>query len=194
MLRVILAPLGGFVGLVGLVGLVTLGGCASDPNETAREHSVGVCMSAERRGELAAAEAACSNALTIVRRANMGKGHEATALYDLARVKRRTGKLGEAEAAFKESLVLEEQLSGPRSERTGRRLAELAATLAQAERWNDGLPFAERLATIAGLYSGEERRVVAALLARYADKIKDTNAESAASLRTASDRLGFKDR
>jgi hypothetical protein len=178
--------------LVLLSSVLFLGACASDPDRVAAQRSHDLCVDADRRADMKTAEEACANTLEIVRRAQMGGNDEATALYDLARIKRRLGKFDEAEEQLKATLALEEKLSGPTSERTGRRLAELAATLAQADRYSDGFPYIERLAPLGNLYAGNERRFVAALLYLYADKAQEAGTSDGSAWRAAADRLGYK--
>jgi len=172
--------------------VVVAGACASDPNRAAAQRSANACTAAIYRADPKAAEEACTTTLTIVRSAQLGARDEATAVYDLALVKRRIGKLDEAEAGFKEALALEEKISGPISARTGRRLAELAATLAQADRWSEGFQYVDRLPEIGDLYAGAERKFVAGLLYAYADKAEEMSRQNAATLRAGADKLGFK--
>ena len=175
-----------------IVAALLAGGCASDPNRAAAQRSANACTAAIYRADPQAAEEACTNTLALVRDAKLGARDEATALYDLALVKRRIGKLDEAEEGFKEALALEEKISGPISARTGRRLAELAATLAQADRWSEGFQYVDRLPEIGDLYTGSERKFVAGLLYAYADKAEEMSRQNAGALRAGADKLGFK--
>src|ERR1700741_2571706 len=163
-----------------LSAAVLAGGCASDPNRTAAQSAANACTSAIYRADPHAAEEACTNTLNIVRNAQLGLRDEATALYDLALVKRRIGKLDEAEQGFKEALAIEEKVSGPISARTGRRLAELGGTLAQANRWSEGFQYVGRLPEICDQYTGAERKFVAGLLYAYADKAEELSMQNAA--------------
>jgi tetratricopeptide (TPR) repeat protein len=103
---------------------------------------------------------------------NLTTEEESRALYNYGRVLKKGLKFQDAEAALKRSLELEQPISGRESEKTGRRLAELATVLAAQNRMNEGVPYMEQLAPIAPKYGGQERNYAAGLFYVYADELR----------------------
>jgi tetratricopeptide (TPR) repeat protein len=147
-------------------------GCSNPLNRVTSDRYAATCVDAEDAGDLATAEQACYRAAVNVDWGNLGPELKSERLYNLARIKRKVGKLDEAEALFRQSLELEEQLSGPTSEKSGRRAAELARAYYVKEQYEQGLPLVERLLPIAEGFSGGERKFVAALFHLYAAELR----------------------
>jgi hypothetical protein len=80
------------------------------------------------------AEEACYRSIKNVDWGNLGPELKSQRLYNLARIKRQVGKFGEAEVILKESLAVEESVSGKDSLKTARRLVELSVNLAAQEK------------------------------------------------------------
>jgi len=81
-------------------------------------------------------------------------------------------KFDEAEGLFRQALSLEETLSGPASIKIGRRLAELAATLAARKKWEEGFACVERLTRFDADYASGERIFLTKLFQHYAKQAR----------------------
>jgi hypothetical protein len=93
---------------------------------------------------------------------------------------------------LKESLQIEEGLSGPTSEKVGRRAAELAGVYYMKKQYAQGFPLVARLVPIASVYSGNERKFVAGLFQPYAAELRTLGqTEEAARLEAKRTELGF---
>ena len=149
-----------------------LAGCYNPVNHATANRYDQMCREAEADGRLGAAEETCRRALINVRVGHLGSAAESQALYNLGRIKRRIGKLGEAEELMNESLKVQETVSPPDSSRTGRRLAELAAVYGQTSRYKEGWPFVQRLMPISSNYSGQERAFAKLIFQVYAQEYR----------------------
>ncbi len=150
-----------------IASVAMLSACANPFNRITSGRYVEECRSAETAGDLLAAEILCYRALVNVDRENVGHVSMSKRLYKLGRIKRQLAKYFEAEGLMKESLELEEKLSGVSDEETGLRLAELSVILAAQDKWGEGIPLVERLVLLADSYSGRERSFVSEILQQY---------------------------
>ena len=148
--------------------VAALTACANPLNRVTADRYSDDCATAGHSGNLRAAEELCGRALTNVDWGNLGPDVRSEKLYNLGHIKRQLGKFAEAEQLLKDSLALEEQLSGASSVKVGRRLAELSVALAAQDKWPEGLLLVERLLPIADSYSGHERSFVGEIFQRYA--------------------------
>ncbi len=176
-----------YLAAIGLV--VLLSGCANPLNRATSDRYADQCVNAENAGRLDIAEEACYRAAVNVEWGNLGDELKSERLYNLARVKRRLGKLDEAERYLIETIKIEEALAPPRRIRMGRRLRELSVIYYEQKRYQLALPSLKQLLPISHLYSGEERTFLANLFHYYA--IELSGEELAESLRRASIELGF---
>ena len=151
--------------------ILTLVGCANPLNRATSDNYMEECSKAEERVKLKVAEEACYRALVNVDWGNLGDELKSERTYNLARIKRRLAKFNEAENLLKQSLEIEEQLSGISSSKVGRRLAELSVTLAAQDRWSEGTSLVERLIPIAAQYSGYKRHFVQKILQKYSEQL-----------------------
>jgi hypothetical protein len=175
--------------LVAVAGL--LAGCANPLNRATSDRYAQQCADAYRDGLLDVAEQACYRAAVNVNLGNLGPELKSERWYNLALIKRALRKLNEADELLTESLKVEETLSGPSSEKTGRRLAELAAVKYQKAQYTEGFPLMERLAPMTGLYSGKDRAFLAALFHCYTIQAEQAQqAELAGRFKTVSSSLG----
>jgi hypothetical protein len=99
-----------------LIATCTLAACANPLNQATSDRYSADCASAEKHGNLSVAEEACYRAAVNVDWGKLGPEQKSEKLYNLARIKRQTGRLNEAEALLKESLEIEESLSEPTSQ------------------------------------------------------------------------------
>jgi tetratricopeptide (TPR) repeat protein len=151
------------------------------------------CASAEAAGRLEVAAELCRRAWLNTRMGNLGPEDESRTLYNLGRVLKKNMKLQDAEIALKRSLELEEPISGKGSEKTGRRLAELATVLIAQGRLADGLPYMDQLAPIAPKYQGGDRNYAGGLFYVYADELRKAgNIEKANSYEAVPTAMGVK--
>ena len=166
-------------------------GCANPLNRATSDRYAQMCSEAYQNRLLDVAENACYRATVNVNLGNLGPELKSERWYNLALVKRDLKKFDEAEDLFKESLEIEEKLSGASSTKTGRRLAMLAAVKYQKAQYIDGFPLVERLLPISSQYSGQERMFAAALLHCYATQAERTGQlDMASRFRAASSTLG----
>jgi tetratricopeptide (TPR) repeat protein len=164
--------------------VVTGAGCANPVNRVTSDRYAETCDVAERAGDFAVAEQACYRALVNVDWGNLGPELKSQRLYNLARNKKHLEKFDEAIALLRQSLAIEEKLSGPTSLQTGRRLIELAANESQVGRWSDGADDLDRAVDIAPGYSGRERAYAKAVFELYATE-RSTSGEAARTGRFA---------
>lgn len=175
-----------------LIFICALAACANPLNRATSDRYSESCASEEKSGNLSAAEEACYRAAANVDWGNLGPEQKSEKLYNLARIKRQTGKLNEAETLLKEALSIEEGLTGATSEKTGRRLAELAAVYYQKKQYTDGISYVERLVPLGTMYVGAEREYVAGLFHYYANEMDTVgNVQVATRLRDARNELGY---
>jgi len=112
-------------------------------------------------------------------------------MYNLGRIKRKVGKFDEAATLYQESLAIEEKQPQPSQERIGRRVAELALLYLDQKQVAEGIVYAERLLPYAGMYQGNEKRAVAAVLYMYAQELqKEGQSEMAARLGKKAEEMG----
>jgi tetratricopeptide (TPR) repeat protein len=149
-----------------------VGGCANPINRVTMGEYAEQCSAAETQGRLEVAAELCRRAWINTRIGNLSPEEESRALYNYGRVLKKGLKLQDAEAALKRSLELEQPISGRESEKTGRRLAELATVLIAQGRMSEGVPYMEQLAAISPRYGGSERNYAAGLFYIYADELR----------------------
>jgi hypothetical protein len=152
-----------------------LGGCANPLNRITSDRYAETCSIAEGNRNLSVAEEACYRALVNVDIGNLGPELKSQKLYNLGRVKRQSAKFWEAEQLFKESLSIEEKLSGPTDPKIGRRLVELSVSLAAQNKWSEGAQFLDRAFPTAEFFSGSERAYFAEILGMYAEQFRKEN-------------------
>ncbi len=149
--------------------------CANPLNRATSDNYAETCAVAESNGRLEVAEEACYRALVNVDWGNLGSELKSERLYNLGRIKRQLAKFSEAEQLFRESLSIEEKLSGASGVKVGRRLVELSVSLAAQDKWLEGVQFLDQLLPIADQFSGRERAYTAMVLAQYSKHLKSTN-------------------
>lgn len=175
------------------LGLVVLiAGCAPLYQATMSRYTR-TCINAEESGQFDVAIEACRRAWINTQVGRLGKEDESITLYNLGRVLRLGGRLGDAETALRDSLILEEELSGPSSLMTGKRLGELSAVLGLLKRTAEGLRFLERFQAIAPQFVGKDRQFAALLFYAYAESLQNSgDSDRATRLEQAASDLGFK--
>ena len=146
--------------------------CANPLNQATSDRYAATCSAAEQQRQLAVAEEACYRALVNVEMGNLGPELKSQRLYNLARIKRAVGKFSEAEPLLKQSLSLEESLTGHASLQVGRRLVELSVNLAAQDKWLEGAPYLARATPLVGLFSPAERAFTKSALETYAPKLQ----------------------
>ena len=154
---------------------ILLSACANPLNRATSDNYAETCTVAESNGRLDVAEQACYRALVNVDWGNLGPELKSQRLYNLGRIKRRLSKFSEAESLFKESLSIEEKLSGPSGEKIGRRLVELSVSLAGQDKWSEGAQFLDRVLPMTDQFSSDERSNTANVLTQYSKRLRSTN-------------------
>ena len=152
-------------------GSVLLSACAS----VTSDYYADICVTAERNGRLDVAEKACYRALTDVDWGNLGPELKSQRLYNLGRIKRLLSKASEAEDLFKQSLSIEEKLSGPTDPKIGRRLVELSLVLAAQDKWAEGAQYLERAIPISDQFVGQGRSFAALVFSEYGKHFRKTD-------------------
>lgn len=146
-----------------------IAGCGAGVQRAYWSANTSVGLEAEKKGDLERAEIELRLALNRARR-YLTPEDVSNSLYNLGQFHGRQQRLDEAIYHLSESLKLEETLSGPDSERTGRRIAELMAAYLLDGKYNEGRPLAQRLHSLASKYTGSERVFVDTLLEEYRKK------------------------
>lgn len=158
-----------------MASALTLAGCANPINRVTSDNYAETCATAEQNGRLQVAEEACYRALVNVDRGNLGPELKSQRLYNLGRIKRQLAKFSEAEQLFKESLATEEKLSNLKDPKIGRRLVELAVSLAGQDKWREGAQYLKKVLPIAPQFSGQERSYTAEVLKQYGKHLRAGN-------------------
>lgn len=159
---------------------VALLGCANPLNEATAARYSAQCGAAESAGNLALAEETCYRAVENSDWGSLSPELRSQHLYNFARIKRRLAKFSEAEQLLKESLVIEEPLSGPTGIKVGRRLIELSVNLAAQKKWTEGEAVILRVVPIAPSFSGAERSYTKETYRNYAVTLKELGRSEAA--------------
>lgn len=165
-----------------LMAALLVGGCANPINRATSDNYRETCAVAESNGRLDVAEEACYRALVNVDWGKLGPELKSQALYNLARIKRRLSRFGEAEQLLKESLAIEEKLPAPSEQKIGRRLVELSVSLAGQDKWSEGARFLERALPLTDTFSARERAYAGEVFAQYGKRLTGT-ADSALAAR-----------
>lgn len=169
--------------------IILVSGCANPLNQITSDNYAETCSQAEDAGRLDVAEDACYRAAVNVEWGNLGDELKSERMYNLARIKRRVGKLDEAEKYFKETIEIEQGISPKRNTRIGRRLAELSAIYYEQKKFQEASPYLEQLLPLSNLYSGKEKEFLANLFHYYSIELR--GAEISSKLQQASLELGF---
>ena len=160
--------------------------CANPLNEATAARYSAQCAAAESAGNLALAEGACYRAVKNADWGNLDPELKSQHLYNFARVERRLAKFNEAEKLLKESLAIEEPLSGPSGVKVGRRLVELSVNLAAQKKWSEGEAAIMRVIPIASSFSGSERSYTREVFLNYAATLQELGrAREAGALKVA---------
>jgi hypothetical protein len=153
--------------------ILLFAGCASDIQRTYWAANTGVAIDESRKENYEKAETEYRLALQRAKN-HLGQKEISDSLYNLGSFYRKQERLSYAIEYLKESMLLEESLSGPSSERTGRRMAELAAAYLMEDNFVDGRPLAKRLQGLAGNFTGNELAFINKVLEAYrGDPAKD---------------------
>ena len=161
-----------FARIMKLLLAIFVASCSNPLNQMTSDRYSQECVEAERNGRLEVAEQACYRALVNVDLGNLGDEQKSQKMYNLARIKRKVGKFDESEKLCKDSLMIEDRLSTSLKERIGRRLAELALLYGDRLRYEEGLPYVERLYPLADLYQASEKKTVSAIFYVYAQELQ----------------------
>lgn len=166
--------------------------CANPLNQATSDQYARTCAEAERNHQLDVAEQACYRALVNVDWGKLGDTEKSQKMYNLARIKRQLRKFEEAEQLFKESLAIEEKQAPISKEKIGRRSAELAMVYGEQRRFEEGLPYVQRLVPIADTYEGNEKKTLAVIFYVYSQELpKQTSREVKNKLANIAVKMGF---
>ena len=157
------------------VSIFIFTGCASDIQKAYWAANTGMANEEAKKGNYEKAETEYRLALQRAKN-HLDQKEISDSLYNLGSFYRMRQRLSLAIEYLKQSMLLEESLSGPSSVRTGRRMAELAAAYFMEDNFVDGKPLAKRLQGLVGNYSGNELIFINKLLDAYqGDPAKDTS-------------------
>ena len=157
---------------------VNLAACSRTIQAVYWDAGTSVALNEEKKGNLQKAETELRVALARATR-ELNEEMVASSHHNLGAFYRRQERLPEALKYLNEALILEEKVSGPMSERTGRTLAELSAAYAMENNLFEGRPFAKRLEPLAGLYKANESLFVKQVLEFYKIDIEKYDREVA---------------
>lgn len=149
---------------------VLLGACVSTAGRLAADAER--CGLELKLGILDGAEKSCTQALGGDGGDVLEPRVRSARLYELARIKRQLFKYREGEDLLRQSLAIEEGLSGPDSHAVGLRLLELALVLAGQKQWEAGARVIERALPLAGEFTQDERASMARTAKHYASQLE----------------------
>lgn len=155
-----------------LLSAALITGCANPLNRVTSDRYTQMCLDAEHAGNMGVAAEACYRAYVNVKWGNLGPELKSERLYNFGRVLRKAGRYEDAKKALTSALEEEERLSGSTSVKTGRRMAELAATYYELGQIDNGVILVDRLIPITDQYTSSEKMFIAALLYSYGDKLR----------------------
>lgn len=147
-------------------------GCATQAQFSADYASK--CEDAERRGVINLAEAACERAWLGVDSSSLDSNVQSERLYNLARIKRQLEQYAEANKYIRQSLAIEETVSGINSPAYGLRLVELSLCLAGQGRFTEGVNALESVLSIVDRFSEKDRASTANIFRYYSSRINNT--------------------
>ncbi len=147
-----------------------LGACVSTAGRLAADAER--CRLEVNLGILDGAEKSCTQALGGDDGDVLRPQVRSARLYELARIKRQLFKYQEGEGLLRQSLAIEEGLSGPDSHAVGLRLIELSLVLAGQEQWEAGTRVVERALPLAGKFTQDERASMARIARHYAGRLE----------------------
>jgi hypothetical protein len=163
---------------------------ACDNRSAQLAEDAGKCDRALKFGEIELAEKFCQSALGDPGSDVLEPGVESQRLLKLASIKRQRAKYSEADTLVRQSLEIEETLSGPDSMEVGRRLVEFSLILAGEAKWTEGTQVLERLIPLADGLPPDERAVAARTFKSYAVQLRKTDqTELASTFQVKSDAL-----
>lgn len=125
-------------------------------------------------GILEGAEKSCTEALGGDDEDVLEPEVRSARLYELARIKRQLSRYTEGEDLIRQSLAIEEGLSGANSTAVGLRLLELSLDLAGQGRWDEGARVIERTLPLTGGFTGDERASMVRIVKQYARQLEMT--------------------
>ncbi|MEJ1381529.1 MAG: tetratricopeptide repeat protein [Candidatus Sedimenticola sp. (ex Thyasira tokunagai)] len=134
---------------------------------------------------------ACYRAYVNVEWGNLGPEIRSEKLYNFGRVLRKAGRYDDAREALTRAIAEEEKLSGRNSQKSGRRIAELAATYIELNQQDQGLGLVDELIPIADGYSPGEKQFIAALLYYYRQHLGNLHPEKSAAYKAKMKDLGY---
>jgi tetratricopeptide (TPR) repeat protein len=175
-----------------ILSMFLIAACANPLNQVTADRYGDTCAQAEQNGRLDVAEEACRRALINVDVGNLNEIQKSQKLYNLGRIKRQLRKFEEAENLLKMALEIEEKQNPVSADRIGRRLAEISMVYGEQLRFEEGLPYVEKLLPLADSYTGNERQTVAVIFGVYSEELKKSKrADSANKLAKKAADMGF---
>lgn len=155
-----------FKNVLNLILVFTLCSCAGGIQKTYWGAGNTVAFDEEQKGNFETAENEYKRALWRAEN-HLTENEVSDSLYNLGAFYRRQERIPDAIKYLEKSVAIEESLSGPSSEKTGRRLAELSVAYYMDGNWNKGKELADRLKPLTSLYSGSELEFVNKLINEY---------------------------
>ncbi len=150
-----------------IVATIIISACGHKAiQETYWSAGTSVAFDEEKKGNIKEAETELRIALGRAKR-ELNDEKIASSLYNLGAFYRRQNRISDAIHFLKQGLELEEKVSGLSSERTGQRLAELAAAYAMEGNLFEGRPYVDRLRPLKQYFSGNEAKFIERILEAY---------------------------
>lgn len=154
-------------------------GCENQSDTTASNAEQ--CKVAEEKGLIEFAETACEKAWHEAESDHLSPDIQSERLYNLARIKRKLNAYAEADKIIRQSLAIEETVSGPNSSAYGQRLVELSLCLAGQKKLTEGAKTLERVLYIVDQFSEKDKHITANILTHFASRLRDTDQTQLAS-------------
>ncbi len=165
--------------------------CANPLNQATSDRYAEDCARAEQHGNMEVAAEACYRAYMNVEWGNLGPELRSERLYNFGRVLRKAGRYEDAAEALTRALEEERNLTGSASVKSGRRMAELAATYYLLDEIDKGVPLVDALIPMTEQYSQPEKEFIASLLYFYSKHLEATDADKAERYISKMHELGY---
>ena len=162
------------IATINIVLLVLLtSGCENQSELTASDAEQ--CKVAEEKGLIEFAETACERAWYDVESESLSPDVQSERLYNLARIKRKLNAYVEADKLIRQSLTIEETVSGSNSPAYGQRLVELSLSLVGQGKLTEGANILERVLNIVDQFSVKDKKTTANIFMHCSSRLRNTD-------------------
>ena len=159
------------------------GACATQSQRSADYAKI--CIDAEARGAIHLAEENCERAWHEFNNNDLKANVQSQRLYDLARIKRQLNKFIDAEQYIRQSLAIEQRVSGENSSDYGLRLVELSLAIAGQGDYSKAAITVEPVLNVVDQFSALDKKRTINVLKHFASRLRNTDQQQLATRFTA---------